>query len=163
MANEYVSTAKVRLYDQRSNTILLHPETELSVVQCSSGGLLTITGNSIYVASAAVVATIASEGYIKEPLLEYTSSGSVTNIGVSTGYGTLLHVISTTDTVRLPATSASNDLIPTEKAVAIGLERKQDTLLPGDFITIPLPRHPHRTDRWCHSLPGFRCAHSSCR
>ena len=136
MANEYVSTAKVRLYDQRSNTILLHPETELSVVQCSSGGLLTITGNSIYVASAAVVATIASEGYIKEPLLEYTSSGSVTNIGVSTGYGTLLHVISTTDTVRLPATSASNDLIPTEKAVAIGLERKQDTLLPGDFITI---------------------------
>ena len=136
MANEYVSTAKVRLYDQRSNTILLHPETELSVVQCSSGGLLTITGNSIYVASAAVVATIASEGYIKEPLLEYTSSGSVTNIGVSTGYGTLLHVISTTDTVRLPATSASNDLIPTEKAVAIGLERKQNTLLPGDFITI---------------------------
>ena len=136
MANTYTTSKIVRLYDQRTPTKLLHPETELSAVVCTSGGLVVIADNNISVPASSVGAVISASGFIQEPILEATTGGTVTNIGTSTGYGTLLKTISTTETVRLPATSASNDYIPTELAVAVGLDRKQDVLSAGSFITL---------------------------
>ena len=136
MANTYTTSTTVRLYDQRTPTKLLHPETELSAVFCTSGGLVVISDNNIEVPESSVGAVISASGFIQEPILETTTGGTVTNIGNSTGYGTLLKTISTTDTVRLPATSASNDYVPTELAVAVGLDRKQAVLSAGSFITL---------------------------
>ena len=112
MANNYTSTAKVRLYDQRSDTILLHPETELSAVVCESGGLLTITGNSIYVDPADVGPVVSGSGFIQEPTID--------------------HIRGTT--------AATNGYLPTELAVATALETKQNTLAAGSFITLSAPQ-----------------------
>lgn len=139
MANNYTSTAKVRLYDQRSNTILLHPETELSAVVCESGGILTINGNSIYVDPADVGPVVSGSGFIQEPTIEYTTGGTVTNVGNSAGYGTLLKTIDTIDHIR-GTTAATNGYLPTELAVATALETKQNTLAAGSFITLSAPQ-----------------------
>lgn len=66
MANTYTTSKIVRLYDQRTPTKLLHPETELSAVVCTSGGLVVIADNDISVPASSVGAVISASGFITE-------------------------------------------------------------------------------------------------
>lgn len=152
MANTYTTSAKVRLYDQReaSSSTLLYPETALPCVKMTTGGGIISSGSNLTLNASSAwdsgIGAIVSSRYCPlsavvsgETLYAdmYTEGGSatVTEIETSTGYGTLLHALETTTQVR-GVDSATNDLIPTEHAVAGALAGKQETLSAGSGITL---------------------------
>ena len=143
MANTYTTSKIVNLYDVTNSGTLLEPATELRAVTINSGGLVQVSGNSIWVDPAdigsvggyALKSEVGSLAYtsLTEPS---ESGGSIGSAGTSTGTGVIVSQIDTTTNVRTPYTSASNDLIPTERAVAFGLDKKQDYLISGNGIVI---------------------------
>lgn len=143
MAN-FTTSKRVNLYDQRSDTVLLHPATELSAVDVVSGGIVQISGNSIWVDPEDPLLSGAYAFKNEVGSLAYTSlteeavNGGTHTIygGTVTGTGIITSRIDVTTNVRTPYTSASNDLIPTERAVAFKLDTKQDYLISGSGITI---------------------------
>lgn len=157
------TTSKVRLWDRTTSTnntsnsaaygadaLLLHPETEFSVVSIVPQGGLVSSGNSlIFSASSAWdsgLSGIVNSYYVPQSKTVnnkiqyadmYTSGGSatVTEITESTGYGTLLNTIQTRTDVR-GIDSATNTYVPTERAVAMALAQKQQVISGGTFITV---------------------------
>lgn len=156
-----LTTSKVRLWDRLQSDynvgsgdgLVLHPETELSAVIMTTDNYIVSSGNSLKlnidsVWSGNISARVASE-YC--PLVKvvsgstqyadmYVNNGTatVTEVPTSTGYGTLLHALSTITSVRAVsgANSATNDYIPTERAVALALSGKQQLLSGGVCIKL---------------------------
>ena len=150
MANTYTASSGVRLFDVRSSGVLLYPETSLPMVQMETFGGVVSSGMSLGLDAQSAwdsgLDDIVSGSYC--PLSKvidgntqyadmYTAGGTatVTDIGTSTGYGTLLNTVEVTTTVR-GYDSATDDLIPTEKAVAAGLATKQEVLSAGSGIVL---------------------------
>ena len=156
-----LTTSKVRLWDRllsdynvdSGDGLVLHPETELAAVVMatddyivSSGNSLTLNADSVW--SGNISAHVASEycplskvvGGNTQYAEMYVSNGTatVTPVPTSTGYGTLINALSTTTSVGpvSGASSATNDYIPTERAVALALEGKQQVLSGGACITL---------------------------
>jgi len=150
MANTYTASSGVRLFDVRSSGVLLYPETSLPMVQMETFGGVVSSGTSLGLDAQSAwdsgLDDIVSGSYC--PLSKvidgntqyadmYTAGGTatVTDIGTSTGYGTLLNTVEVTTVVR-GYDSATDDLIPTEKAVAAGLATKQEVLSAGSGIDL---------------------------
>jgi len=150
MANTYTASSGVRLFDVRSSGVLLYPETSLPMVQMETFGGVVSSGTSLGLDAQSAwdsgLDDIVSGSYC--PLSKvidgntqyadmYTAGGTatVTDIGTSTGYGTLLNTVEVTTVVR-GYDSATDDLIPTEKAVAAGLAMKQEVLSAGSGIVL---------------------------
>ena len=156
-----LTTSKVRLWDRllsdynvdSGDGLVLHPETELAAVVMatdsyvvSSGNSLTLNADSVW--SGNISGHVASEYCPLSKVVDgntqyaemYVSNGSatVTEVPTSTGYGTLINALSTTTSVGpvSGASSATNDYIPTERAVALALEGKQQVLSGGACITL---------------------------
>ena len=156
-----LTTSKVRLWDRllsdynvdSGDGLVLHPETELAAVVMatdsyvvSSGNSLTLNADSVW--SGNISGHVASEYCPLSKVVDgntqyaemYVSNGTatVTPVPTSTGYGTLINALSTTTSVG-PVSgdgSATNDYIPTERAVALALEGKQQVLSGGACITL---------------------------
>lgn len=156
-----LTTSKVRLWDRllsdynvdSGDGLVLHPETELAAIVMatddyivSSGNSLTLNADSVW--SGNISAHVASEYCPLSKVVDgntqyaemYVSNGTatVTPVPTSTGYGTLINALSTTTSVGpvSGAGSATNDYIPTERAVALALEGKQQVLSGGACITL---------------------------
>ena len=156
-----LTTSKVRLWDRllsdynvdSGDGLVLHPETELAAIVMATDDYIVSSGNSLTLNADSVWSGNISEHAASEycPLSKvvdgntqyaemYVSNGSatVTEVPTSTGYGTLINALSTTTSVGpvSGASSATNDYIPTERAVALALEGKQQVLSGGACITL---------------------------
>ena len=156
-----LTTSKVRLWDRllsdynvdSGDGLVLHPETELAAIVMATDDYIVSSGNSLTLNADSVWSGNISEHVASEycPLSKvvggntqyaemYVSNGSatVTEVPTSTGYGTLINALSTTTSVGpvSGASSATNDYIPTERAVALALEGKQQVLSGGACITL---------------------------
>jgi len=139
--------------------LLLQPVTELQYVSMTTSGGIVSNGNTLSLngqeawtdggLSAAVSGEycplVKSNASALGGDLQYANmytggiaSAVVSNIDTSTGYGTLLHALSTITSVRQPTgeNSATNDYIPTERAVALALAGKENTVVGGSCIVI---------------------------
>ena len=145
-----------------SNGLLLHPETELAAVIMTTDGVIVSSGNELSLDidsawSGGISAHVESEycpkvtadpggstsmtyssGSMYADMFVSGTTGTVTPVPTSTGYGTLINALSTTTEVRsaYAEDSATNDYIPTERAVALALEGKQQVLSGGACIDI---------------------------
>ena len=158
--NSSLVSSSVRLWDRLSSSVnngsglVLHPETELSTLIVSTGGGIVSSGNSLYLDPSSawdsglddIVAgsycplekTITSGGSSYTQYADmFTSGGTATQINLdgSTGYGTLVNVISTVTSVR-SVDSATNSGVPTELAVAVALAGKENIVSGGSCIYI---------------------------
>lgn len=139
--------------------LLLQPVTELQYVSMTAASGIVSNGNTLTFNGATAwtdggLGTIVSGSFCP---LEKVNSGAlggntqyanmytggiesavVTELPGSTGYGTLVNVLSTITSVR-PATgtnSATNSYIPTERAVALALAGKENVLSGGACIEL---------------------------
>ena len=152
------TASNVRLWDRLVNTnnasngdngLLLHPETTLSQVKMTvAGGLVSSSDELSFNASSAWdsgISAIVSSNYcpLEKTITNTTQyanmhttggSATVTDLAGSTGYGTLVNAITVTTEVR-DTDSATNTAVPTERAVALALEYKQQVMSNGVFTT----------------------------
>lgn len=157
--NSNLSSTSVLLRDRTvPNTdgsgLVLHPETELTALVMTTGGGIVSSGNSLYLDPSSawdsglddIVAgsycplekTITSGGSTFTQYADmFTSGGTATQINLdgSTGYGTLVNVISTITSVR-SVDSANNSGVPTELAVAVALAGKENIVSGGSCVYI---------------------------